>query len=582
MRQTLLTNNQLLFLREEKEFLSNALDNLQGLRVPEESVASLRRAMEQLDELFLVVAVGEFNAGKSAVINALLGEKVLLEGVTPTTARVTLVRWGEQIVEQVVDDGFAIFTHPLALLQELNIVDSPGTNAINRQHERLTNEFVPRSDLVLFITSADRPMTESERQFLQKIILWGKKVTLIINKVDILESDQAVNEVRAFVQENARIILGSDPEIFTVSARLAQKAALVTDPAEAKRLRTVSGLEALEEYITETLDDRARLELKLRNPLGVASNLQQQASSLNTSQVEDLAEDSQLVTSLEGIIQNYEKELHSEVPPRLAEVENVLNQFELRGQDFFDNTLRLANIANLTKSEKIKDKFRQEVMGDLSLEVEEKVRNLIDWLVDKDLKVWYQVAGALERRQAQSQKQMPAGSQSPQSSKRKELIEGVGAAIKSIVSSYDREKEAEELGAFVTDSVAQTALFEVGAVGLGALVATALFSSAMDVTGIVAASTLAILGLFVIPYKRKQAKENFKAKMDQLRQSLMQTLGSTFTREFEGAVKRLRDNISPYTQYVHNEQDRMAREGQTLNELQRGLEEMQTRINKII
>ena len=235
MRQTLLTNNQLLFLREEKEFLSNALDNLQGLRVPEESVASLRRAMEQLDELFLVVAVGEFNAGKSAVINALLGEKVLLEGVTPTTARVTLVRWGEQIVEQVVDDGFAIFTHPLALLQELNIVDSPGTNAINRQHERLTNEFVPRSDLVLFITSADRPMTESERQFLQKIISWGKKVTLIINKVDILESDQAVNEVRAFVQENARIILGSDPEIFTVSARLAQKAALVTDPAEAKR-----------------------------------------------------------------------------------------------------------------------------------------------------------------------------------------------------------------------------------------------------------------------------------------------------------------------------------------------------------
>ena len=61
-----------------------------------------------------------------------------------------------------------------------------------------------------------------------------------------------------------------------------------------------------------------------------------------------------------------------------------------------------------------------------------------------------------------------------------------------------------------------------------------------------------------------------------------QGVGSTFTREFEGAVKRLRDNISPYTQYVHNEQDRMAREGQTLNELQRGLEEMQTRINKII
>ncbi len=117
--------------------------------MPREALATLQDAILQLDELFLIVVVGEFNAGKSALVNALLGEKVLPEGATPTTSRVTLVKWGEKAAEQVVDENFAIYTYPLPLLKELNIVDTPGTNAVIRYHERLTDEFVPRSDLVL-------------------------------------------------------------------------------------------------------------------------------------------------------------------------------------------------------------------------------------------------------------------------------------------------------------------------------------------------------------------------------------------------------------------------------------------------
>ena len=56
---------------------------------------------------------------------------------------------------------------PSELLRDVHIVDTPGTNAILREHERLTTEFVPRSDLVLFVTSADRPFTETERAFLE-------------------------------------------------------------------------------------------------------------------------------------------------------------------------------------------------------------------------------------------------------------------------------------------------------------------------------------------------------------------------------------------------------------------------------
>ena len=127
---------------------------------------------------------------------------------------------------------------------------------------------MPRSDLVLFVTSADRPFTETERAFLEQVRGWGKKVVIVINKIDILESEREVEEVRGFVAENARALLGFSPEIFPVSARLALRAKQGEPAAWA-----ASGFEALERYIAATLDAPGRVHLKLLNPLGVGASL---------------------------------------------------------------------------------------------------------------------------------------------------------------------------------------------------------------------------------------------------------------------------------------------------------------------
>jgi predicted GTPase len=58
---------------------------------------------------------------------------------------------------------------PAELLREVNVVDTPGTNVILSRQQRLTEEYVPRADLVLFVLSADRPFTESEVNFLKYI-----------------------------------------------------------------------------------------------------------------------------------------------------------------------------------------------------------------------------------------------------------------------------------------------------------------------------------------------------------------------------------------------------------------------------
>ena len=582
MQGTMLSNEQMLFLQQEKQQLNIAKRVLSNFNLPEEALNALGEAILQLDELFLIVVVGEYNSGKSALINALLGDYVLEEGVTPTTARVTLVRWGEALSEQIVNEDFAIVTYPLELLKELNLIDSPGTNAIIRRHELLTTEYVPRSDLVLFTTSADRPLTESERQFLEKILAWGKKIVLVINKVDILEGRAAVDEVRAFVAQHTAGILGYTPELFVLSAKLAEKANQTSDPEEKERLRKASGITDLERYITETLDDRVRLELKLSNPLGVAANLLQQAEGLNQAQTEELQADLKLVSELEEMLSAYRKELTAEIKPRLAEVDNVLQNFEQRGEEFFNTNLRITNIGNLAKSDKIKAKFEEEVLAGLSQEIDAKVHAMIDWMVDKDLQIWYQVMGALERRQFVARKQTEAGPMSPQAARRTDLMASVGETIKTIVNSYNHKKEAEELSVLVEGAVAQTALFEVGAVGLGALVASTLFSAAMDVTGIVAASALAILGFFVIPYKRRQAIERFKEKMNDLRSNLMHTLELTFGREADLALNRLEAKIAPYTQGVRADQEKIARDAQALVELKQTLEELQDQMRTVL
>ena len=582
MQGTMLSNEQMLFLQQEKQQLNITKRVLSNFNLPEEALNALGEAILQLDELFLIVVVGEYNSGKSALINALLGDHVLEEGVTPTTARVTLVRWGEALSEQIVNEDFAIVTYPLELLKELNLIDSPGTNAIIRRHELLTTEYVPRSDLVLFTTSAERPLTESERQFLEKILAWGKKIVLVINKVDILEGRAAVDEVRAFVAQHTAGILGYTPELFVLSAKLAEKANQTSDPEEKERLRKASGITDLERYITETLDDRVRLELKLSNPLGVAANLLQQAEGLNQAQTEELQADLKLVSELEEMLSAYRKELTAEIKPRLAEVDNVLQNFEQRGEEFFNTNLRITNIGNLAKSDKIKAKFEEEVLAGLSQEIDAKVHAMIDWMVDKDLQIWYQVMGALERRQFVARKQTEAGPMSPQAARRTDLMASVGETIKTIVNSYNHKKEAEELSVLVEGAVAQTALFEVGAVGLGALVASTLFSAAMDVTGIVAASALAILGFFVIPYKRRQAIERFKEKMNDLRSNLMHTLELTFGREADLALNRLEAKIAPYTQGVRADQEKIARDSQALVELKQTLEELQDQMRTVL
>ncbi len=576
-----LTDTQEQILREEKQALNDIQLALVRLEVPREDIEILQKAILQLDELFLLVVVGEFNAGKSALVNALLGQKVLPEGVTPTTSKVTSVKWGEAVSEQSVGHDLAVLTFPLPILQQINIVDTPGTNAVIRHHERLTSEFVPRSDLVLFVTSSDRPMTESERQFLEAIREWGKKVVIAVNKSDILQNEEEREQVRAFVLEHVEQVLGLTPELFPVSARMGQQALAESDPDRRAHLRELSGVEALTRFICTTIDDRARLKLKLGNPLGVAGHILQRAQVSAAKQVEAISEDKETAVAVEAVINGYERDLQQELGPRLSEIDTILLRFQERGQDFFDKTMRLTNIKGLARGDQVRNQFEKQVLANVPQEIEDRVQRLIDWVVEKDLRQWQQVVAYLQRRQARYTDHIVGENVAPLDTRRRVLLDSVGRTAQTIVDTYDRDKEAHELAANVEAAVAQVALMEVGAVGLGALVMTAIASSTLDITGLLAAGTLAVVGLFVIPYKRRQAKERFKAKAQALREGLLDSLTVQFRNEAENAVTRMKEGIAPYTRFVRAERERIEKAQHDISALQESVKALRARVDLV-
>jgi hypothetical protein len=273
--------------------------------------------------------------------------------------------------------------------------------------------------------------------------------------------------------------------------------------------------------------------------------------------------------------------LKNELGPRLAEVENILSRLQARGLDFFDNTIRLTKIADLARGDRVRAQFEKQVLADVPQQIEECVQRMIDWLVEKDLRQWQQVMAYLQRRQARHADQMVGAGGTQLDMRRRALIESVGKTAQTIVETYDRNQEASELASHVEMAVAQVALIEAGAVGLGALVTFVITSSAIDLTGMLAAGVLAILGFFVIPYKRQQAKERFREKMETLREKLLAALTTQFNHEAENDVTRMKEGIAPYTRFVRGELERVDKALRQLEELRQHISELRARVERI-
>jgi small GTP-binding protein len=573
--ETILSGEQRELLRQTREILGQLRDALGETAATPEERAALVESVRQLDDLFLLVIAGEFNAGKSAFINALLGQNLLPEGVTPTTSQIFLLKYGEQVGERPLTDGLREKTAPVDILREIVIVDTPGTNAILREHEALTAEFIPRSDLVLFITSADRPFSESERAFLSQIRAWGKKIVLIVNKIDILSDPAEREQVIAFVTQSAHKLVGEVQAVFAVSARQAQKA-----KAGQPQWWIPSGFEPLERYIHETLDDDGRFRLKLLNPLGVGQKLIKKQVGELTADLTSLEEDQSLLRDVEGQMLYYNEDMQRNFKSRLGEIDNILLNMEKRGNDFFDEMMRFGRIPDLIRSKKMEAAFEETVVADVPQQIDNRVTELIDWLVEQDLRQWTAVADHLARRKDSHENRIVGQAGLREGSlayNRQHLIDSIGKATRLAVETYDEAQEAADMAEAARTAVVNTGLAGVG-VGIGVAIAVAAHVAWLDVTGVSAAVLAAALGLLILPARRRKGKQELEAKLSELRQKLVSSLTEQFEREMRRSTQRIEDTIAPFSRFVRAETDKLSGQQERLTNLERQIVELQRQL----
>jgi small GTP-binding protein len=311
-----------------------------------------------LDGTFSVVIAGEFNAGKSTLINALLGTKLLETGALPTTDSITIVAAdiaSSNTPQQDDEDntivpplGVIVHTvNDLPLLEDLTLIDSPGTNSTWIDHTERTLKLLPSADLILFVTSADRPFSDSERTLLQGIQTYRKSIVVVINKMDILDTsggDHGQEQKQAvvdFVTDKAGELLGARPVVIPVSSRDALSAKLMekkpsTSTSQQSQSTAVStersgvwhrsNFESLETFLKESLTTQTKLKSKLSNPIGVVEGVMAECLEVLKTEREELQVDIATLNIFQSQFEGWKNELSADLKLARSTMSRLVQQ----------------------------------------------------------------------------------------------------------------------------------------------------------------------------------------------------------------------------------------------------------------
>ena len=526
-----------------RDVLTDLLACASAANTPEEQIDMLKETLQALEDSFLVVVVGEFNAGKSSFINALLNTDRLAEGVTPTTAQINLIRYGEKESVTPIEQWGQLIRLPAELLESLSFVDTPGTNAVITEHEVLTRWFLPRADMVLFLSSADRPFSESENRFMQSIRDWGKKTVLILNKIDLLETPEEREQVINFVRSSAENALKVEIPVIPVSARMAKKAR----SQMSQELWKESGFEDLEHFIQDKMDEKSRFTMKMLSALGIASKVESETSERIRNELQFYNEDLKLTETINGEVELYHDDMIKEINRSMKEIHAIFADVKIRGHEYFEELFVIKNLPNILIKDKNRVLFQENVLQNMPTEVERKTTELVENLAMQQQRMVQLVRLQIENR----------NSQFPSADLPKEIQDERSELMKRMQTSIDRilDKIESDIAMNIGMKHAQNAVtaglaIEVSAIGIGAALTTIATTVAADLLGIVAAFWVGVAGFLVLPYYKRKAQREFDEKISDIEEKLVNALQSEFTQEVEDQITQINNAVRPFERFV--------------------------------
>jgi hypothetical protein len=450
------------------------------------------------------------------------------------------------------------------VLRDLDIVDTPGTNSLERMEEEITRGFVPRADLVLFVTTLLQPLTASELGFLTHIGEWGKKIIFIVNGVDRRNSDEQVERVREYIAREvaARLRPGAPPTIYCISALQALRAKLAgRDGTPVAPPDPRNEFPALERYLLEMLRDTERVQLKLLSPIGVLRHVVDRHLAALDRRLGVLLEDAKVLASVREQLDLYLVETRSDAERYQLEMREVLAGVERRGRSWLERNIRIGNIRLLRNKDAVENRFRAEVVMEAPREVEDVVHRMVDWTVKRNLKLWTTVFAELDAHTARLRASGALAGERDTDFvyNREELFARLREPIERRLDGFNTEDEARGIVQSMQEAVTQAFGVNVLAVGLGAALVAAFTTTALDVTGVLAATMFAIAGWLLIPARRRRLIRELEARIEKLSTELCALLSSRFQEQLGRYEQQFVDVVQPYQRFIETERTKLER-----------------------
>ncbi|CAN5618258.1 dynamin family protein [soil metagenome] len=565
-------------LRTELESaLANLLQLSGEVRRESPTAPTLQALLTDLREPLLFVVVGEVKAGKSSLLNAIFGQEFAKVDVLPATDKVYIFRYGETASSVEVSPHLTERYQPIAFLRDFNVVDTPGTNTIVPEHQTITETFIPRADLVLFVFSVTNPWTQSAWTLLELVQKrWLKNVVFVLQQADLRDAAE-IESIREHLASTAQQKLGFAPPIFAVSARKALLAKTAADGND--ELLNESGFGPLEARINEMVNESSTRMLKLESTERTASLMLKELGDEVRGSFETIRRDEEQLARTTAFLDGRKQQTLRQVAGFLRGVEQACRDCEEHGTKLIEEKLSFWKTWRLIWSRaQWQHDFQNEVETKLRATVQPQVENAVQ-LLETDLRsLWPQLHDMLELQFASDTKNrfaaIPDFAQ-----QRRELLQSVQLTLVERIAGKGVE---ERLARMFAESAAWLRIPAgvAAAGGIATVLAAMISASVADVTGIVATSALA-LGTFFAFAQRRKVLDAYHKEMDAKRIELSRAIEGQMEHAIDLFYNEVATAFQPLALFCETERKRYEPLLQRIDELSRAFASVQGRLRHV-
>ncbi len=533
---------------EEKLLLTNLLAEIEILS-DDDLKNKLNSVIENLENLFSIVFIGEFSTGKSSIINTLLGIDALPEGITPTTDEITVMKYGDQTLESI-ENGSRLISIPEERLKGILLVDTPGTNVTIEQHQKITEEFIPKADIVFFTIGAERAVTGSETKLIEFIKEeWLKNIVFVLNKIDVAKDQQELDQLISHTSGELERAFSFKPNIIPVSAKLAKEAKAKSD----SELLLKSGFSELEDYIFKTLGEEERVRMKIESSSELALSLCTETERAIDANLDKISQDTAKLTEFQHKLDGMKDEIVGNSSQFTERIRSRLLEFKTRGVQFIDELIRFQNILKLISKDKVAKEFEYKVSQQTVTELEKDLDSMVTWteksartLLDSTI-IFYN----------SSIKPDTQNMSSGFTYDRTRLIDTVRGELEAKRKSIDPSVLGGNLVDSARGAVASVLGVQVGSLALGTAIVTAFSGVIVDITGIVATIAVMATAFAILPKKRRDAMKEFNHKVDALIEEMTSSVNAQLKRDFDGISLQVTDSLVPLKNFYKIETEKL-------------------------